>query len=124
MASRALQVPCLGQRRQAEQAAATRLHVDTRPGQSWSQDTIGPGHSLEAKNGQSRSPPPLPGPLTFAVDTDSMCLQPNNLTESGIDLVLCTTLFAIVGAVSLQHGGEVASRVAREKVLGRMRSGN
>lgn len=51
-------------------------------------------------------------------------IQPSNLTESGIDLVLTTSLFAIVGAVSLQHGGEVASRIAREKVLGRMRSGN
>lgn len=124
MASGALQVSCLGQRRQAEPAATTRLYVDTRPGQSWSQDATGPGHALEAKNGQSRLPPSLPGPLTFAVDTDSMYMQPNNLTDSGIDLVLCTTLFAIVGAVSLQHGGEVASRVAREKVLGRMRSGN
>ncbi|KAJ4418479.1 hypothetical protein N0V82_005559 [Gnomoniopsis sp. IMI 355080] len=48
----------------------------------------------------------------------------SNLSESGIDVALCTTLFAIVGAVSMQHGGEVASRVAREKVLGRMRSRN
>ncbi|KAF3771312.1 hypothetical protein M406DRAFT_18979, partial [Cryphonectria parasitica EP155] len=42
---------------------------------------------------------------------------PENLKSSGIDVVLATTLFAIVGAVSLQHGGDVASRIAREKIL-------
>ncbi|CAN8096220.1 unnamed protein product [Discula destructiva] len=47
---------------------------------------------------------------------------PSDLGFSGIDVVLATTLFAIVGAVSLQHGGEVASRVARENILGRMKS--
>ncbi|PSR79522.1 ribonuclease-III-like-domain-containing protein, partial [Coniella lustricola] len=45
---------------------------------------------------------------------------PENLKSSGIEVVLSTTIFAIVGAVSLQHGGEVASRIAREKVLGRL----
>jgi large subunit ribosomal protein L15 len=29
-------------------------------------------------------------------------------------------LLAIVGAISLQHGGEVAGRVAREKILRRL----
>jgi len=33
---------------------------------------------------------------------------------------LNTTLLAIVGAISLQHGGEVAGRVAREKILRRL----
>lgn len=47
-----------------------------------------------------------------------------NLRSSGFDVVLSTTIFAIVGAVSLQHGGEVASRIAREKVLGRMSKGS
>ena len=36
---------------------------------------------------------------------------------SGIDVVLATTLYAIVGAIALQKGGDVAARVAREKIL-------
>lgn len=45
---------------------------------------------------------------------------PENLDGSGLTVVLNTTLFAIVGAISLQHGAEVAGRVAREKILKRL----
>ncbi|KAK1762224.1 ribonuclease-III-like-domain-containing protein [Phialemonium atrogriseum] len=45
---------------------------------------------------------------------------PENLEGSGLTVVLNTTLFAIVGAISLQHGAEVAGRVAREKILKRL----
>ncbi|KAK7740922.1 hypothetical protein SLS53_004985 [Cytospora paraplurivora] len=43
--------------------------------------------------------------------------NPDNLKGSGLDTVLATSVFAIIGAVALQNGGDVASRVAREKVL-------
>ncbi|KAH7371861.1 ribonuclease-III-like-domain-containing protein [Cadophora sp. MPI-SDFR-AT-0126] len=39
------------------------------------------------------------------------------LESSGIDVVLTTSLYAIIGAIALQKGGDVAARVAREKVL-------
>ncbi|KUI70210.1 hypothetical protein VM1G_06321 [Cytospora mali] len=46
--------------------------------------------------------------------------NPDNLKGSGIETALATSIFAIVGAVALQNGGEVASKLAREKVLRRI----
>ncbi|KAL8707937.1 MAG: hypothetical protein Q9225_007679 [Loekoesia sp. 1 TL-2023] len=43
---------------------------------------------------------------------------PSNLEGSGIEVVLTQALFAIVGAISLQKGGEVANRIVRERILG------
>lgn len=43
--------------------------------------------------------------------------QPAKWIESGIDVILTQALYAIVGAVSLQNGGEVANRIARERIL-------
>ncbi|KAL4917988.1 ribonuclease-III-like-domain-containing protein [Aspergillus aurantiobrunneus] len=43
--------------------------------------------------------------------------KPNNLEGSGIDVVLAHTLYALVGAVSLEKGGTVANKVARERIL-------
>lgn len=43
--------------------------------------------------------------------------QVNNLDASGIDVVLTTTLYAIIGAIALQKGGDVAAAVANEKIL-------
>ncbi|CAK1365591.1 hypothetical protein CB0940_09911 [Cercospora beticola] len=43
--------------------------------------------------------------------------DPENLKLSGIDAVLAQSIFAIVGAVALQRGGELAARTARERVL-------
>jgi large subunit ribosomal protein L15 len=40
-----------------------------------------------------------------------------NLESSGQDVVLAQTIYAIVGAVALQRGGDVAAQVARERVL-------
>jgi large subunit ribosomal protein L15 len=39
------------------------------------------------------------------------------LNASGIELILAHTMYAIIGAIALQKGGDVAARVAREKVL-------
>lgn len=42
---------------------------------------------------------------------------PADLDASGVDVVLTSTLYAIVGAVAMQQGGEVAGRVAKERIL-------
>lgn len=42
---------------------------------------------------------------------------PDNLEGSGVEVVLTTSLYAIIGAIALQKGGEVAGRVVRERVL-------
>ncbi|CAK7203883.1 hypothetical protein SEUCBS139899_006633 [Sporothrix eucalyptigena] len=43
--------------------------------------------------------------------------MPDNLAGSGVTTVLTSTVFAIIGAVSLQHGAEVANRVVRERIV-------
>jgi hypothetical protein len=43
--------------------------------------------------------------------------QPENLAGSGLVVVLTQTLFAIAGAVSLQQGADVASKVVRDRIL-------
>jgi len=43
--------------------------------------------------------------------------QTHDLQASGIDKVLRDTLFAVVGAVSLQKGGDVANQVVRTRIL-------
>ncbi len=46
--------------------------------------------------------------------------QAGNLAASGLDLICAQTICAIVGAVALQKGGEVANTVARTRVLSPM----
>ncbi|KAK6440762.1 hypothetical protein LTR95_003012 [Oleoguttula sp. CCFEE 5521] len=43
--------------------------------------------------------------------------QTARMESSGEDVVLATAVYAVVGALALQKGGEVAGRVARERVL-------
>ncbi|KAK7953170.1 RNase III domain-containing protein [Apiospora saccharicola] len=43
--------------------------------------------------------------------------KPESLKASGIRPVVGGAIYAIIGAISLQHGGKVASRVVRERVL-------
>ncbi|KAL4787845.1 ribonuclease-III-like-domain-containing protein [Aspergillus varians] len=43
--------------------------------------------------------------------------KPDNLEGSGIEVVLAHTLYALVGAVSLEKGGQEANKVARERIL-------
>ncbi|KAJ0299553.1 mitochondrial 54S ribosomal protein mL57 [Colletotrichum fioriniae] len=43
--------------------------------------------------------------------------QPENLSGSGQQIVLNSAVFAIVGAITLQHGAEVAGRVIRDRIL-------
>jgi large subunit ribosomal protein L15 len=39
------------------------------------------------------------------------------MESSGIDVVLTSSIYAIIGAIALQRGGDVAAAVAREKIL-------
>lgn len=41
----------------------------------------------------------------------------DNLEGSGVETVLAHTIYSIVGAVAMERGGEVANRMARERVL-------
>ncbi|KAJ5794682.1 hypothetical protein N7457_001281 [Penicillium paradoxum] len=43
--------------------------------------------------------------------------KPNDLRASGLELVLAHTMYAIIGAVSLEKGGVVATKLARERIL-------
>jgi len=44
-------------------------------------------------------------------------MQADNLQGSGVESVLMTSLYAIVGAVALERGGEVANKVVQDKIL-------
>ncbi|MCJ1258591.1 hypothetical protein MMC24_006424 [Lignoscripta atroalba] len=44
----------------------------------------------------------------------------DGLITSGVNLVLSQALYAVVGAVALEKGGEVANRIARERILSPM----
>ncbi|OLN89061.1 54S ribosomal protein L15, mitochondrial [Colletotrichum chlorophyti] len=59
--------------------------------------------------------------LAVAVGIDKVMrwkpAKPENLAGSGQQIVLNSAVFAIVGAVVLQHGAEVAGRVIRERIL-------
>ncbi|KAI9877875.1 MAG: hypothetical protein M1830_002583 [Pleopsidium flavum] len=41
----------------------------------------------------------------------------DNLVGSGLDMVLMQALYAIIGAITLQKGGETAIKVVRERIL-------
>lgn len=43
--------------------------------------------------------------------------QADNLQGSGVETVLMTSLYAIVGALALERGGEVANKVVQDKIL-------
>jgi large subunit ribosomal protein L15 len=39
------------------------------------------------------------------------------LEGSGIEAVLTTTMYAVIGAIALQKGGDIAAQVTRERIL-------
>ncbi|KAL2111279.1 hypothetical protein VUR80DRAFT_10346 [Thermomyces stellatus] len=47
--------------------------------------------------------------------------MPEHLSSSGVRAVLTHALYAIIGAITLQHGSAVASRVIHERLLKRLR---
>ncbi|KAI0145163.1 RNase III domain-containing protein [Xylariaceae sp. FL1272] len=46
---------------------------------------------------------------------------PENLPNSGLHVVLVGTMYSLIGAIALQHGGRVASRVVRERIMKKLR---
>lgn len=42
----------------------------------------------------------------------------DRLESSGVEVVMAQAVYAIVGAVALQRGGDAAAKVAKERVLG------
>jgi large subunit ribosomal protein L15 len=43
--------------------------------------------------------------------------QIDNLSSSGVDVVLAHTLYSIVGAVAMEKGGDFANKIVRERIL-------
>ncbi|KAJ5177164.1 uncharacterized protein N7482_003041 [Penicillium canariense] len=43
--------------------------------------------------------------------------KPDDLKSSGLELILAHTMYAVVGAVSLEKGGHIANKVAQERIL-------
>ncbi|XXH00105.1 hypothetical protein Hte_006447 [Hypoxylon texense] len=48
--------------------------------------------------------------------------MPENIKGSGFDPIMSGAIYAIVGAIALQHGGKMASRIVRERIMKRIRS--
>jgi len=44
-------------------------------------------------------------------------IQIDNLDRSGIDVVLTSSLYAIIGAIGLEKGMDVANQVTKDKIL-------
>lgn len=51
-----------------------------------------------------------------------MAAQVADLKSSGVAPVMSGAIYAIVGAIALQHGGKAASRVVRERILKKIKS--
>lgn len=49
-----------------------------------------------------------------------LAAQPNKLEASGVETVMNGAILAIIGAITLQHGSAVASKVIRERILARV----
>lgn len=63
----------------------------------------------------------------LAMDTGIMGVvrwRPRNtdkLKASGLEPIMTATIYAIVGAIALQHGGKVASKILRDRIIKRLR---
>ena len=53
-----------------------------------------------------------------------LVVQTNRLEASGVETVANSAIYAIVGAITLQHGSVIASEFARNKILARMIRGH
>ncbi|KAI0007704.1 ribonuclease-III-like-domain-containing protein [Xylariaceae sp. FL0662B] len=47
--------------------------------------------------------------------------MPENIKGSGFTPIMAGAVYALIGAVALQHGGKVASRIVRERILKKIR---
>ncbi|KAI1138597.1 ribonuclease-III-like-domain-containing protein [Hypoxylon sp. FL0543] len=48
--------------------------------------------------------------------------MPENIKGSGFDPVMSGVVYALVGAIALQQGGQIASRIVRERIMKRLRN--
>lgn len=48
--------------------------------------------------------------------------KPADLELSGVEVVLAGGILAIIGAITLQHGSVVASKVVQERILARVQN--
>jgi len=48
--------------------------------------------------------------------------MPENIQGSGFAVVISGAVYALVGAVALQHGGKVASRIVRERIIKKLQT--
>ena len=55
--------------------------------------------------------------LLFQQNNADYCGQAKDVKASGIGLVTQQALYAIIGAISLQRGGQVANEAVRERIL-------
>ncbi|KAI1206306.1 ribonuclease-III-like-domain-containing protein [Annulohypoxylon truncatum] len=64
----------------------------------------------------------------FALDTGLTTVvrwkprMPENIKGSGFDPIMSGAVYALIGAIALQQGGKIASRVVRERILKRLRT--
>lgn len=89
-----------GRKSGTEQVAVSSDSGKIRPGQ---------GDAMEAKEGMHQD-------LKWTVQ-DTNQEQADNLQSSGMETVIMTSLYAIVGAVALERGGEVANKLVQDKIL-------
>ncbi|KAI0205175.1 RNase III domain-containing protein [Astrocystis sublimbata] len=47
--------------------------------------------------------------------------MPENIRSSGYNVIMASGVYALVGAVALQNGGKVASRIVRDRIMKRLR---
>ncbi|KAI1450100.1 ribonuclease-III-like-domain-containing protein [Annulohypoxylon stygium] len=47
---------------------------------------------------------------------------PENIKGSGFDPIMSGAVYAIIGAIALQQGGKIASRVVRDRILNKLRT--
>ncbi|KAI1284724.1 RNase III domain-containing protein [Xylaria sp. FL0933] len=47
---------------------------------------------------------------------------PENPEGSGLNVVMAGAIYALIGAIALQNGGKVASRIVRERIMKKLRS--
>jgi dsRNA-specific ribonuclease len=68
---------------------------------------------VEAEKGQW----PFSEYLMFVIANSAGCNQADNLLGSGVETVVAQSLYAVIGAIALERGGELANKIVKEKIL-------
>ncbi|KAH9904995.1 ribonuclease-III-like-domain-containing protein [Xylariomycetidae sp. FL2044] len=48
--------------------------------------------------------------------------MPENIKSSGFNVIMAGSVYALIGAITLQHGGKIASRIVRDRVMKKIQS--